>query len=570
MNYFILVKLFNHKEIYFYIIDYLESINLDEPEDAQKDYENEEIQSDDNEKDENIYNKEKELNEIEESDENGELNKNKKRIKTKEKKITSTKINDNEKFIDTDFKEFLNHKEKFDIENLLVKKETIKVENLKNKFDTLYNRLFEFLNYENNYLDFESEYFFYNCIRYTLETFKKLKYKKFIRKIFIMSYIWDVKDKILNGIIKNKLIKQFYYYIVNTQYDIDLNYLNKLKNYDENENTCLKSDYYIKNNILFKGEYKLITNIDNYSLKTLISDIDKIKDIKDYKKILRFEKIYYNIKGILLNSEFNHEEGNRIWKEFLSSHVLEELQSKLFLNKNNIFKNDKMISFYQNHSFYFPNWNDDFFALSYKDIFSMYFSPRKLMENYPVSSNSKILKMVLKAFAKVDIQHAWGHTCSSFLFFALKTDYFDIPEIKIKLYKGEDLQEDGNTVEESLYGRIIYELNVKEAIYILNSENYKKTLDNFLSDFMKLKSKSVKEVFAEALNNEDIDQCVKDAFREYTKGDKNFRKNIRLFLFKTKEAGIKNLVYETAKFYCHRRNNHKNYSYFIQKARNGK
>ena len=36
--------------------------------------------------------------------------------------IDITKINDDEEFIDNDFKEFLTHKEKFDIPNLLVKK----------------------------------------------------------------------------------------------------------------------------------------------------------------------------------------------------------------------------------------------------------------------------------------------------------------------------------------------------------------------------------------------------------------------------------------------------------------
>jgi len=603
---FQIVKLFNHKETYFYIIDYLESIYLDESEDAQKGYEKEEFVSDSNEEDENIYNEEEDISEVEESDEseesdeNEELDKKEKKIKTKKKKkaipqneikmnkkedekiqqqidlIDITKINDDEEFIYNDFKEFLTHKEKFDISNLLVKKETIKVKDLKKKFDVLYNRLFEFLNYKNNYPDFESEYFYYNCIRYTLETFKKLKYKKFIRKIFIMNYIWEVKNKIINGKIKNKLIKQFYYFIVNTQYDVNLDYLNKLKNYDENEIINLKNEYYIKENILFKGEKKLIVNIDNYSLKVLLSDFDDIEDKKNHAKILCFEKLYYNIKGILLNSEFNHEEGNKIWKEFLSSPVLEELQSKLFLNKDNFFKQDKIISFYQNHSLYFPNWNEDFFALSHKDIFAMYFSPRKLQENIPALSNSNILKLVLKAFAKVDIQHEWGHTSSSFLFFAPKTDYFDTPKRKLKLYKGKEIQEDenikegGNIVEKLLYGRIINELNIKETVYILNGENYKKTLDNFLTDFMKLKSSSVKKVFEEALKNENIDQCVKDAFKEYLNENKNFRKNIRYFSFKTKKPGFKNVDYEKAKFYCRPRRNHKSHSYYIIKARNDK
>ena len=421
---------------------------------------------------------------------------------------------------------------------------------MKKKFDVLYNSLFEFLNYKNNYPDFESEYFFYNCIRYTLETFKKLKYKKFIRKIIITSHIEDVKDKILNGKIKNKLVKQFYYYIINTQYDADINCLNKLKQYDEN--FFLKNDCQIKNNILFKGEKKLIEDVDNYSLKALLSDYD-LED-KNILKIESLKNSYYNIKGILLNSELNREDCNKIWKDFLSSPILEELQSKLYLNKDNIFKQDKIISFYQSHSLYFPNWNENFFALSHKDIFAMYFSERKLKENIPALKNTNILKIVLKAFAKVDIQHEWSHTSSSLLFFVSKNDYFETPKRIFKLYKGEEIQEDkniqegGNTVEKLLYGRIINELNIKEAIYILNTENYKKTLDKFLSDFMKLKSRTVKKVFKEALKNENIDQCVKDAFDEYLKANQNFRKNLRYFSFKTKKAGYNTLDYENFKF----------------------
>ena len=90
---FKIVKSLNHKENYFYLISYLESIILDEPDEAEKNYEKEEFVSDSNEEEENIYNnEEEESSESEESDEIEGLDKKDSKIKSKKKKYLVQKM----------------------------------------------------------------------------------------------------------------------------------------------------------------------------------------------------------------------------------------------------------------------------------------------------------------------------------------------------------------------------------------------------------------------------------------------------------------------------------------------
>ena len=251
-----LIKNFNYKEIYFYIINYLENVILDEPKDAMQEFEDEELEnfSENNESNESSDSDDDDSNEIIE-------------YKIEIKDINKIKISDDEKLSDSEYSNIINKKNSLNIKLLLEKGEKIKVDELKNKFENIYQSLFNFLNYRNNFPDFESEYYFFNCIRYMLEMFKTLKYKKFIRKVYIISFIEKFTYKIQNGLIKDKLIKIFYYYIINTQYNLDNKIKSLLLEYDENEIDLLKKDnnFIIKNNILYnKNNEILIENIDLY------------------------------------------------------------------------------------------------------------------------------------------------------------------------------------------------------------------------------------------------------------------------------------------------------------------
>ena len=490
----------NYKEIYFYIIHYLEEINLDEPEKAEKGYETEEFvkkekkqefqdpkeeepdEGGEEEDDDDDEEEEKKFESIEEKYVKGEVKINNEEVHDKivqeAEKISAKSISDEEKMDNSEFKKYLDEKEKFDIRKILILKETINIEKISNKFNQIYDKIYKFLNLRNNYPELESEYFFYNCIRYTLETFQTLKYKKFIQKILIIKKLKTISILIENNKISDKLIKIFYYYIINAQYDLDYYLLGSFTDYGNDiANFNLNSNYKIKNNALYKGEKKLLENIDNYSISKMSYVLNDFKINDAIEKITDTKEEFYNIKGKLNNLPFKKEDGDKYWKEFLLSPALEELQSKLFRCNENIFNKEYIIKFFQNNSFYFPNFNDNFAALSHKETFKMFFSIRKFNFNIKELNETKVEQMILRAFTKVDIQHEWGHTASSLLFFDSKIQFFDTPERNIKFFKNKKMEiskEGGEIVEYLLYGKIINKLNAKQAIYILDSQNYQK------------------------------------------------------------------------------------------------
>ena len=554
-----MIKKYNYKEIYFKIINYIEEINLNESDNDESGFEKEDFEEEekedieDNEESEN-NNSESSFNESKIKEENF-INKTK--ITHKDDIIYDNEIEDilqknveDDNLSDSQFKEIIIKKENFDIETFLIKVESVNIKEIKKIFNNIYNGLYDFFNYRNNYPDFESEYFFFHNIRYMLETFKKLKYKKFIRKIHITKFIRIFTKKMMNNEITDELIKIFYYYIINTQYHFDFKLLELLITYNEKE-ICLfnnNKDYYVKNNTLFNKNNELVLeNLDYYSInKLLLFEILKIPN----KDISIFKTNCYSIKGVLMNIPFAKEPINNYWKEFLSSSVLDDVVKKLFKNNENIFKEQIVINLFQKMSFYFPNFNDDFFALSHKDLLFIYFSPRNIIVlEKDLQNSTSLIKMINKSLNKVDIQHEWGHISLSFLYFSSKTNYFDTAERKIQLLKKDKdeskltkkeiyVTEGGKAVEYLLYGRVINEINSKEAIFILNSDNYKLSLEEFFMRFMNLKNEKLLDVFKTALKNENIDKCVKDAYAEYINKDKYFKLNLEDFIFKAKKREI--------------------------------
>lgn len=324
-----------------------------------------------------------------------------------------------------------------------------------------------------------------------------------------------------------------------------------MSKYGEEEKVA--DGYIIKGNSLYKGQQMLIDKIDNYSIEKIceLFNLEEQNEAESY--LFSFSKDFYNIKGMLMNLPFNKEDGDKYWKEFLLSPILDELVSHFYIDKDHNFKEDKIIELFQNNSYYFPNLNSDFTSISHKEILMMFFSSRNIYVNDPNLYNSKFRKMVNKAFNKVDIQHEWGNSISAFLFFDSTIEYFDKPKRAFKLSK-----EGGKVVEYLLYGRIIEELNAKEAIYILNSNNYNnKNLNDFLSDFMNLKSKKLIDVFKDVMKNKNIEKCILDAYEEYTKKDEIFKSNIECFSFKAKGKALNTIDYENFTIKCKRRKHFK-------------
>ena len=111
-----------------------------------------------------------------------------------------------------------------------------------------------------------------------------------------------------------------------------------------------------------------------------------------------------------------------------------------------------------------------------------------------------------------------------FFFSLLQSNILQLQKEKLNLRKilktknEKIISESGKTVENLLYGRVIKDLNVKEAIFILNSNNYKLSLKDFYRKFINLKKSSLEDIFNDAIKNKPIiDKSVIMAFGEYKK-----------------------------------------------------
>ena len=154
--------------------------------------------------------------------------------------------------------------------------------------------------------------------------------------------------------------------------------------------------------------------------------------------------------------------------------------------------------------------------------------------------------------------------------FNSETKYFNTPDRKIIRKNNINIKDDirvkegGYTVEYLLYGRIINEINTKEAIYILDRNNYQKSLQNFFLDFNDLNNNSLASVFEKAIKGKNIDITVIKAFEEYKSLKKDFKENLEYYSFKAKKSGnidfnLENLVFRVPT------KGHLNNSYFVQK-----
>ena len=318
--------------------------------------------------------------------------------------------------------------------------------------------------------------------------------------------------------------------------------------------TLRNKNYFIDNNCLLTRENNeiIIKNIDHFSINEIIDLLEREKNRKTFMTSLG--NLYYSIKGKLMNSSFKKEDGDKFWNEFLGSKILDDIVYKLY-KKENLFKEKLVINLFKEFSYYFPNFNSSFVALTHKDLFNMYFPPIKIILFEKALENTHAMEMVNKAFNKINIQHEWGHTSSSFYFFTSKTKYFETPERKIKVKdkkkskeKEKIINEGGKAVEYLLYGRIMKEMNAKEAIFILNWQNYKLSLEDFHFQFSQLEYKKLSDVFKEAMSIENIDESVKNAYSEYKAKGPSFQSNLEDYLFKAKRKDKIYLNLENLKF----------------------
>ena len=397
-----------------------------------------------------------------------------------------------------------------DITKYFTFSETISIKDLRKKMEQFYDDLtFKEDNY-NNMPDFQSELYYHYQLENIFETFNECNDKDFVKKI---DFIKDISDFIFNvkdNKITDRLILNYFYFIMDVEYKIDLALLLNANKYEEKYDfkNC-KVDKEKK--VLSITEDKKIYNFDCYKIEE--NDIKMIKGNKKPLSLILTES-HYSLKGNLLFRELTSKDGNEIYENFINSNLLKDIFQLLYEIDINSLNKNSLIELFQNNTFYFPIHNGSYCAYTNKKCF-------KIIIDYSVDLNNiikhniddKIILFIKKSFMTLNIHHEFSHGINVVLFYInSEKNEFESPLVKLKLNsnKEEIIDEGGKLYEYLLYGRIIKKLDLKEIIYINNVNNYKKNLKKYRDDFNDLQNKKLDEVFkTESKDNEQITEIYK-------------------------------------------------------------
>ena len=255
-------------------------------------------------------------------------------------------------------------------------------------------------------------------------------------------------DYILNLLTSNKLDK------------IDKEYIDKLKPNNKEiiyENVCIKNlDLNAKISLKNKEIYNYDYQIELYS--------GMIKDIKDFLK------------------------------EILNTPVFDEAFKILYgIDFENIFKDKTFRDYYiDNYVKFVPYKSYNSSAFTDKYTLKSYIFLKKRIINYKTEEKNikSLIREALKIGSFIDvIIHEINHFVYALLFMSdkFKTNSFQTPRKK----KLSDIREGGYYLELLLFGKIINNLSFKEVLYLLNKNNYDKSLKDFKNGFTYLKQKDL-------------------------------------------------------------------------------
>jgi hypothetical protein len=219
-------------------------------------------------------------------------------------------------------------------------------------------------------------------------------------------------------------------------------------------------------------------------------------------------------------------------KDFISitlkSKVFEEAFEYLTGKKNykNIFNDNIISEFIENIKFLPIKFNS---IVAFHDRLNIVTVISTMKKDLYVPENNKEIVLILENGVIVAIiYHEFGHFINAVIsFMENKMKLNDTP--RKRLLK---LKEGGHFMELILFGKVIKKLSYEEVLYILNEDNYKKSLENFRKGFSELNNKDLningpfkdfnildnsksdeikKNAFIKVKNNYDIDDILKNA-----------------------------------------------------------
>ena len=242
--------------------------------------------------------------------------------------------------------------------------------------------------------------------------------------------------------------------------------------------------------------YNYNLRIDNKGKKYLaLEDNNYFSDPNDLcfenipnKNYQRFEK--YNYKYLIANPPIKLDI-NKIKNHLLftlNSRVFREAYKYLTGNDNyEIVFSKSMISEFINKIMFLPVYLN---AVSFHDsrsLTTVISTMKKEINTKFYECDEKILFILENGVIIELIYHEFGHAISAVISFS--ENELKLTETPRKKYL--DFKEGGYYLEIALFGRVIKNFSLGEALYVLNKENYNKSLEDFRKGFMELSNKDL-------------------------------------------------------------------------------
>ena len=348
--------------------------------------------------------------------------------------------------------------------------------------------------------------YMYNIKQKTLEKFKEQTKKNIKQRYFNQPLSFKFKELI------------YYDSIIDISYDIE--------NLEINKEEILKSKLYIlqeisKLKLIEKYEhpkvlipliyyvchpgpeenFKHFLNIITPSISTDKAEKEKIELHNNYidnngqnllideksspePKEISFEEYNYNYlsKNSYLNLDITRIK--MLLSKTLKSRVFQEVLEYLTGNNNyQAIYNDEMISEFIEKIIFIPtNFSGAVSFHDYLSLVTVISTTHKEISSTFIQYHKEQSDTLENGVIIAIIYHEYGHSINAIISF--KENDLQLHETPRKKYL--NFKEGGYYLEIALFGRVIEKLTYKEALYILNENNYNKSLEEFRKGFMEL------------------------------------------------------------------------------------
>ena len=328
---------------------------------------------------------------------------------------------------------------------------------------------------------------------------KKLKKK---RNIYNKINIINIIDKNEYPKVKNKL-KYLMLILIKADNEEDANYMiNSIFSEKENINECLEEMKNFVSNITYNkiGETLFINEIPIkkkfYSFKSILSYIKEFPVYSLYNDYLyNYE---YFLESYWINSIYENLKQliRVIFKSKIYANILNELFKKSQFEIDFI-QSDDFIQFLLSKINFIPisTYQIPFLDKLSLDIFLGGY------DNYLINNNNSNYKTKIKHILKIGcniiyiIHEGGGHFIYSY-FTIISNNYYEFGSPKIQINKKWIKSESGEQVELLLFGRVTYNIKLKEILFILNSKNYEiyNNFDEFRNNFILSNNKEYEDL----------------------------------------------------------------------------